>query len=57
VNFKHNRVVPITAILAYSDGMRLQWDLPTKVDDLRPKFRRSEQQRDVFQFLEQILVT
>ncbi|KAF4519439.1 hypothetical protein B566_EDAN008666 [Ephemera danica] len=54
VNFKHNRVVPITTILAYSDGMRLTWDLPSDLAYLKPIMlgRRAAQRRDVLDFIE-----
>ncbi|XP_059490354.1 uncharacterized protein LOC132205368 [Neocloeon triangulifer] len=53
VNFKHNRVTPITTILAYSDGMRLQWDLPTKVSDYRKG--RAIQRRDLLEVIDLVM--
>ncbi|XP_065335933.1 uncharacterized protein LOC135936873 [Cloeon dipterum] len=53
VNFKHNRVLPITTILAYSDGMRLTWDLPTKVSDFR--HRRAVHRRHLLEFAETLI--
>lgn len=45
--------MPITTILAYSDGLRLTWDLPTKVSDFR--IGRAIQRRDLLEMVDLVL--